>query len=269
MSTAATTGPANRRNRGQQRPATRRRVRRLRHHRRPRKGHDLPLAVPAGGPGPAGLPDRRRGGRRLDGGRPARTRPHQHRGLRREDRRRGIRSLRGAPLLRARRLRGRRHLRASGRGHQGRPDPGVLPRDPAVAVRDGDQGARRGGSDQVGPGRGREALRARRRLGGRAQRAGPRVPRRVPAVPDRPLPGEDGAGRDPLPAVRQHDVRAGLEPELPLVCPDHDGRELRCRGPRPLLRPRRRPARRGRQPPDAGRVGHRDGAPVERRRRGR
>ena len=37
-----------------------------------------------------------------------------------------------------------------------------------------------------------------------------------------------------------------------VVGADHDGRELRGRGPRPLLRPGRRPARRGRQPPDAG-----------------
>ena len=47
---------------------------------------------------------------------------------------------------------------------------------------------------------------------------------RVPALPDRPLPGQDGPGRDPVPAVRQHDVRAGLEPQLPLVGADHDGR---------------------------------------------
>src|SRR6185437_10060593 len=33
---------------------------------------------------------------------------------------------------------------------------------------------------------------------------------------------------------------AGLEPQLPRMCPDHDGRELRRRGPRPLLRPGRR-----------------------------
>ena len=41
---------------------------------------------------------------------------------------------------------------------------------------------------------------------------------------------------------------------------DHDGRELRRRGSRPLLRPGRRAARRGRQPPDAAARGRRDGA---------
>ena len=49
------------------------------------------------------------------------------------------------------------------------------------------------------------------RAGGRAAP----VHRRVPAVPDRPLPREDGARRDPAPAVRQRDPRAGVEPQLP------------------------------------------------------
>ena len=80
-----------------------------------------------------------------------------------------------------------------------------------------------------------------------------RVPRRVPDLPDRPLPREDGARGDPLSAVREHDDRAGVEPELPRVRADHDGRELRRRGSRQLLRSGRRAPRRGRQPPDAGR----------------
>ena len=48
------------------------------------------------------------------------------------------------------------------------------------------------------------------------RRAAP-VHRRVAALPDRPLPREDGPRRDPLPAVREHDARAGLEPQLPRV----------------------------------------------------
>ena len=47
--------------------------------------------------------------------------------------------------------------------------------------------------------------------------------------------------------------------------PDHDGRGLRRRGSRPLLRPGRRAARRGRQPPHAGGRGDRDGAARRRR----
>ena len=47
-------------------------------------------------------------------------------------------------------------------------------------------------------------------------------------------------------------LRAALEPQLRRVRADHDGRGLRRRGPRALLRPGRRAARRRRQPPDAG-----------------
>ncbi len=47
---------------------------------------------------------------------------------------------------------------------------------------------------------------------------------------------------------------------LRVVGADHDGRELRSRGPRPLLRPGRRTARRGRQPHDAGARRDLDGA---------
>ena len=74
----------------------------------------------------------------------------------------------------------------------------------------------------------------------RAQRRDPQPHRRGPAVPDRPLPREDGPRRDPLPAVRERDVRADLEPPPRRVRADHDGRGLRGRGSRPLLRPGRR-----------------------------
>ena len=189
-----------------------------------------------------------------------------HPGLRRDDRRRRLRPVRRAAVLPLRRLRRRRDVRARGRGRQGRPHSRLLPRDPAVPVRDGHQGAGRSGADRLGAGGGREALRARRGLGARAQRAGARVPGRVPALQDRPLPREDGPGRDPLPAVREHDVRADLEPQLHRVGADHDGGELRGRGPRALLRPGRRRPRRGREPPHAGGGGERDGAAGRRRR---
>ena len=79
------------------------------------------------------------------------------------------------------------------------------------------------------------------------------IRRRVAALPHRPLPRQDGPRGDRLPAVREHHARAAVEPQLRLVGPDHDGRGLRGRGPRPLLRPGRRAPRRRRQPPDAGR----------------
>ena len=56
---------------------------RLRHHRRPREGDDVQLALPARAARPPGLPDRRRRSRRLDRRRPARARAHVDRGRRR------------------------------------------------------------------------------------------------------------------------------------------------------------------------------------------
>ena len=97
-------------------------------------------------------------------------------------------------------------------------------------------------------------------VGPGARRGAAPVHRRVAAPSHRPLPREDGHRGDPLPPVREHDARAGLEPELRRVGPDHDGGGLRRRGPRPLLRPGRRSARRGRQPPHAGRRHDRHGA---------
>ena len=146
-------------------------------------------------------------------------------------------------------------------GAQGRAQPRLLPGDPPVPVRRGGQGPGRRGADR-GRARGRrEAVRPRPRVGPRARRGDARVPRRVAALPDRPLPGQDGPRRDPLPAVRERDARAGLEPQLPGLGADHDGRELRRGGPRALLRPGRRAARRRREPHDAGRRRGRDGGP--------
>ena len=96
------------------------------------------------------------------------------------------------------------------------------------------------------------------------RRAAP-VHRRVAAVPHRPLPREDGPRGDPVPALREHDARAGVEPELRRERADHDGRGLRRRRPRPLLRPSRRAARRRGEPPHAGRRGDRDGGAGGRR----
>ena len=59
---------------------------------------------------------------------------------------------------------------------------------------------------------------------------------RGPDLPHRPLPGQ-GGGRGPagLP-LRQHLPRAGLEPQLRRQRADHDGRVVRRRGPRAVLR---------------------------------
>ena len=163
------------------------------------------------------LPDHRRRGQRLVGRRSAQPRARGDHELRRRDRRDRVRSPRGADVVRERRLRRRRNVRAARARDRRCAVPGVLPRDPAVPVRPRDQGADRGGADQDRARRGREAVRPRPRFGPGARAGDPPVHRRVAAVPDRPLPGEDGCGRDPLPAVRQRDVRADLEPQLRLA----------------------------------------------------
>ena len=134
-----------------------------------------------------------------------------------------------------------------------REEPGLLPRDPAVPVRNGRSRASPAPASPKARGsswRSRSATTSRRR----AQLAA-EVHRYIDESQlyriDHFL-GKMGLGRDPLPALRQRDLRAGLEPEAHRVRADHDGRGLRRRGPRPLLRPGRRAARRRRQPPHAG-----------------
>ena len=143
-------------------------------------------------------------------------------------------------------------VHAARRRARRREEPGLLPRDPAVPVRHGRRRPGRRGPDRGRARRRREAVRPRPRVRPRARRRAAPAPRRAPAVPDRPLPREDGPQRDPLPALRERDARAGLAPQLGRERADHDGRGLRRRGPRALLRPGRRAARRRRQPPDAG-----------------
>ena len=130
------------------------------------------------------------------------------RGHRGEGGRRAVRPLRGPSVLHLRRLRRHGDLRAAGRRDPRRPRAGLLPRDPALPLRQRRQGPLRRGSHPRGARRRREAVRPRPRVGPCAGRRDAPVHRRVPAVPHRPLPREDGRGGDPLPALRQR----GLEP---------------------------------------------------------
>ena len=100
--------------------------------------------------------------------------------------------------------------------------------------------------------------------------AGPRrrpapAHRRVADLQDRPLPRQDGPRGDPLPALREHDARARVEPQLRRLRADHHGRGLRRLRPRPLLRSGRGAPRRRRQPPHAGVRRRRDGGAGARR----
>ena len=124
-------------------------------------------------------------------------------------------ALRRAALVRPGRLRRRRRrTSASATAIAGAEQPGLLPRDPAVPLRPRRQGPRRGRPHEERAGRRREAVRPRPRVGPRARRRAAPVHRRVAALPHRPLPREDGPRGDPLPPLREHDARAGLEPEL-------------------------------------------------------
>ena len=116
-----------------------------------------------------------------------------------------------------------------------------------------------GGHRPVAPGRDREAVRPRPGQRPGAERDGERG---VPAglgLPDRPLPGQGDGPEHPGPAVRQHAVRADLEPRLRGPRPDHHGRGHRDRRPGWLLRRDRRRPRRHPEPPDAAAGADRDG----------
>ena len=229
----------------------------------------LPLALPARGARAAELPDRRRRRRRLDDRAPARARRRRDRRHRRARRRR--RSSRASPRASPTSAATspttatfERVAKALGARQAAR----LLPGDPAVAVRHRGRRARQGRRAAAERARvvvekpfGHD-LASARELAAELHA----VPRRDPALPDRPLPRQDGAAAVPLPALRQHDARAGLEPQPRRERADHDGRVLRRRGPRPLLRPGRRAARRRRQPPAAAARGRRAGAARGRRR---
>ena len=236
------------------------RARDLRDLRRPRAGDDLPLALPARAARAARLPDPRRRSGRLERRGPARPRSGGDRRDRRATRRGGLRAAGRPPLLPPGRLQRRGDVSGGCEVARRRRAAGVLPRDPAVPLRQGRRRSHVRRSDEERPDRRREAVRPRPRVRARPRRGAPRIRRRVADLPHRPLPREDGAPGDPLPALCECDARATLEPQLRRGGADHDGRELRRADARPLLRPGRRPPRRRRQPPDAARRGRRHGA---------
>ena len=188
----------------------------LRDHRRPGEGDDVPLALPARAARAARLPDRRRRRRRLD------RRPARRARARLDRRHRRARSTRRSSSASPTRLsyvagrlrRRRRPTSASPRRSRAASTPVFYLEIPPFLFGRVVEGPRRGRADEERARRRREAVRPRPRVGAGARRRAAPVHRRVAALPDRPLPREDGPRGDPLPAVREHDARAGLEPEL-------------------------------------------------------
>ena len=147
---------------------------------------------------------------------------------------------------------------------------GLLPGDPAVAVRHGGRRAcATAGADATGAGRDREAVRARPGLGrGLWPTSCTSTSRSRSSTASTTSWGRWAWGE----ILFLRFANTMLEPvwNRNYVEPraDHDGRAVRGRGPRSLLRPGRRAARRGRQPPDAGRRrGSHGPAGLRRRRR--
>ena len=151
-------------------------------------------------------------------------------------------------------------LRAGRQGDRRGQAAGLLPRDPALAVRHRRPRARRGRPDRERARRDREAVRPRPRVGPRAQRRALRGARRGADPAHRPLPRQGAGDGHHLPALRQLAAGAGLEPRARRPRADDDRRGLRRRRPRPLLRRGRGDARRDPEPRPAGPRPGRDGA---------
>ena len=145
--------------------------------------------------------------------------------------------------LRRRRPGRRRHLRRHVAGDGRREAGPVLPRGAAVPVRPDRPGHRDRRPRRRCPGDGGEAVRQRPGQRPGAERHHARVLPRGRGLPRRPLAGAGPArGRAGRP-VRQLDLRAAAQPRPRGEHPDHHGRGLRRRRPRPLLRPRPAPIR--------------------------
>ena len=97
-------------------------------------------------------------------------------------------------------------------------------------------------------------------LGAEDQRGRRQRLRRAADLPHRPLPGQ-GAGAEPAgAALRQRPVGAAVEPHLGAQRADHHRRAAGRGNARRLLRPHRRAARHGAEPPAAAAVHRGDGA---------
>ena len=199
----------------------------LRDNGRPRPCDDLPLALPARGTRAPRLPDRRR--RRSTTGRSSNSSStHESRSSR--------------PVRSSTKTSSAKFAKRLSYVHGDFTDAATYAQV-AEAVGDAKQpvfyleippslfgtvvgGTGQGGAHREREGRRREAVRPRPRFGARAQRRAACAHRRVAALPDRPLPRKDGGRGHPLPAFREHDPRARLEPAVRLERADNDGRDF-------------------------------------------
>ena len=102
-------------------------------------------------------------------------------------------------------------------------------------------------------------------VGDRVEQDAARGVRRGPHLPHRPLPRQGGRRGPAGVPLRQHAARAGVEPQLRPQRAGDDVGDARRRGPRLVLRGRRRDPRRVPEPPAAGGVAAGDGAARRRR----
>ena len=157
-----------------------------------------------------------------------------------------------------------------GRGDRRGEQAGLLPRDPAVAVRDG----RRAASATAGLTENARVV-IEKPFGHDLESARAlNAELREVLDEEQILRIDHFLGKEPVMDITYlRFANAILEPvwnrQLRRLRADDDGRGLRGRGPRPLLRPGRGAARRGPEPPPAGAGAGRDGAAVGRRRRPR
>ena len=179
-----------------------------------------------------------------------------------EDARRGgVRAVRRAAGLRAGRLRRRRRpTSGSARPIAGAEHPVFYLEIPPFLFAHGRQGTGGGRADRVGPGRGREAVRARPRV-----RAGRWRPSCTSTSTSRSCTGSTTtSGRwatrrsSTCASPTRSSSRCGTA-ATSSACEITMAEDFGVRGPRSLLRPGRRPARRRGQPPHAGGRGRRDG----------
>ena len=183
--------------------------------------------------------DRRRVPRADEAGRPgARPRPVRRGGVAAARRRHALRHAR----LRRRQGGGRaaRHAGLARQGARDAGEPRLLLRGAAERDRDArrrDRGAAVGrGLDQADH---REAVRARPRVGARAERADPGALHRGRGLPHRPLPRQGDGAEHAGAAVRERHLRADLEPAVHRPRADHRRRVDRDRGRAPATTSRR------------------------------